>query len=132
MKTVTTVPVKSVTIDQAEGRVDRLVKGEYATIADACAALRSIQRQCEPDMLGYLKTDVVITWQDGSRQGFRADVNQHGDDTNLTEMLLGWAERNKAGATGRSMNIKRLLPPDQVAAWEAHAARLLNGELAIT
>jgi hypothetical protein len=123
------VKIKSIKIDQAEGVVSKLISGEFKTFDEAGTALRRIQYQCEPDMLGYLKTDVEIMWEDGSKHNFRADVNHHGDDTNLTEMLLSWAARNMVGAVGR--NLKHLLPPAQVKAWEEHAARLLNGELVV-
>lgn len=123
------IKVKSVKIDQAEGETDKLISGVFPNIEEGCAALRKIMRQCEPDMLGYLKTDVVIEWEDGSSHGFRADVNQHGDDTNLTEMLRCWATRYKADATGR--NLKRFMSPEEVKSAEEHAERLLNGTLEV-
>lgn len=123
------IKVKSVKVDQAEGVVGKMISGTFPNIDEGCAALRRIMRQCEPDMLGYLKTDVVIEWEDGSSHSFRADVNQHGDDTNLTEMLRCWAERYKADSTGP--HLKRYMSPEQVKEAEEHAERLLDGTLEV-
>lgn len=124
------IKVKSVRVDQAEGITGRMISGDFPTIAAGCEALRAIAAQCEPDMLGYLKTDVVIAWEDGTTQAFRADVNQRYDDTNLTAMLRGWAERYKADSPP-ARNLKRWLSPEQRAAWERQADRLLGGELEV-
>jgi hypothetical protein len=123
------IKVKSVKVDQAEGETGKMICVTVPTIDEACSALRRVMYQCPEDMLGYLKTDVVIEWEDGSRHGFRADVNQHGDNTNLTLMLRRWAEGYKAGATRR--NLKCYMTPEQVKEAEDHAARILLGELEV-
>lgn len=123
-----TFSVKSVSIDQAEGMESRMVRGTFPTIAEANAALTRIQAQCEPNMLGYLKTDVVITWENGETHDFRADVNQHGDDTNLSEMLRSFAERYKPGTTDER-NLKHLLSRESLAQWEKRATDILTGVL---
>lgn len=126
-----TVKIKTIKIEQAEGYSDSLIRGEFATMDAACAALRAISRQCAPDMLGYLKTDVLIVWEDGTEHGLRADVNQHRDDTNLTALLRDWAERYRKDAGPTERNLKHLLNTETRAAWEERAERILSGDLAV-
>lgn len=121
------IKIKTIKIEQAEGRTDRLIRGEFATVDAACAALRSISHQCQPDMLGYLKTDVLVVWEDGTEHGLRADVNQHGDNTNLTAMLRDWAERYRKGVGPTGRNLKHLLNAEQRDACQ----RILSGELVL-
>lgn len=123
------VKIKSIKVEQAEGRTDRMISGVFPTMDKGCAALREIAWQCEPDMLGYLKTDVAIEWEDGTVHHFRCDVDQDYTDTNLPKMLRNWAERYKAGSTGP--HLKRYLKPEQLAEWEEQAARIISGDLSI-
>lgn len=128
------IKVQSIDIEQAEGDPRIFVVGSFHSISEANAALRKIRYQCgwpagEP-ILGYLKTDVRILWEDGSVHKFRADVDYNGSDTDLTTMLRGWAERY-TGPSVHARNLKRYMTPEQVQSAEEHARRLLAGELEI-
>lgn len=121
-------PLASIKIEQAEGRDDRLIRKVVTTFADANWALQRIADQArEGDLLGYLKTDVWISWEDGTTHAFRADVDKRGTDTNLTAMLQAWAERWKSGS---GFFAKKYLDKLRLADWEEQAERLLSGELA--
>lgn len=133
-----TTAVKTITVDQAEGEEHRLVSGAYPTFAEANKALREVQYQCYPGMLGYYKTDVSITWEDGSTHKLRADVQGDGSDTNLGKMLKHWAEFVLYGGPSWMTDIKRKaallrstksLYKDKYPSIAEHAQRLLKGEL---
>ena len=132
-----TVKVKSIEIDQAEGRVDRMIHGLFPTFDKANKALRQVQYQCYPGMLGYLKTDVVIEWEDGSTHKLRADVKGDGTDTDVGKHLLGWATFTLHGGPPwvdpkrREMflrNTQSTYGSNYPGICE-HARRLLDGEL---
>ncbi len=77
------IPIKSITINQAEGLTERMLKGTFTTWAAANAMLRCIKIGAPTDG-SYYKTDVVVTWADGMIVSTREDVaNSDRYDANL-------------------------------------------------
>lgn len=133
-----TTAVKTITVEQAEGEAHRMVSGTFPTFAEANKALRQVQYQCCPGMLGYYKTDVSIEWEDGSTHSLRADVKGDGSDTDLGTLLKHWAEFMLHGGAVWSTDTERKakllrstksLYGDKYPAAAEHAQRLLKGEL---
>lgn len=133
------IRLKSIKIDQAEGRVDRLVSREVRSFSQARSALWQVAHQCKPEMLGYLKTDVVIEWEDGSTHKLRADVKGDGSDCDPGTMLRRWAEFMLHGGPSwmeeakrrKRFESNRRLYGERFGAACDHAERILNKELEV-
>lgn len=75
MPTKNLSPIKFISVKQGEGLhedVGKEVGGP--TFADANFALIRVCSRCEPEMLGCLKTDVLVTWENGESYKFTFDA----------------------------------------------------------
>lgn len=68
-------PVKFISVKQGEGLIaDVGIERGASTFADANLALYRICRNCDRKMPGYLKTDVIVTWENGEAYKLRFDA----------------------------------------------------------
>lgn len=131
--TANSINIKSIDIDQKEGHADKLVCETVASLGAANAILRDISRQPAPnDRGGCLKTNVLVTWNDGTQQPFRVDIIPGSPDkgTNLTQVLFDWATRNQINSDGP--HVKNFMDSGMRANVERRAERILVGELVIS
>ncbi len=83
------IPLLHISINQAEGATEGLVKCQCPTWNDAIAALMRIRNVAPKDGSHY-KTDVIATWADGMIVQLREDVTNDGTyDVNLAERIRG-------------------------------------------
>ncbi len=71
------IPIRHISINQAEGMIGTLVKGVSTSWAMANATLGRIRDQAPKDG-SYYKTDVIVTWADGLEVRIREDVTNDG------------------------------------------------------
>lgn len=127
------VPVESIHVEQAEGRADSLVSRTVDTFSRAQDALFDVARNA-PIGGGYHKTDIVITWADGTKLQLRADVKGIGEPRNeldLRSLVRRWAKVTLYGPAhlhqaDRERYLAEMSEMPWYAAQQAKARRVLD------
>lgn len=111
------ITLKSIKVEQAEGKHKQFVRGTANSVEEANSLLRLIA-QSGPD-LGYYKTDVLVAWADGVEVKLRHDVKHYSaenNDTNVTSQLQGWARFIKRTAVSWGQPASAILIADEILA----------------
>lgn len=78
-------PLKSIEVEQVEGRIGELVHEDVSSWAAASALLAGIS--VAHDGPAYRKVDMTTTWENGEQVKTRVDVYAYGSDGSLGETL---------------------------------------------
>jgi hypothetical protein len=66
------IPIKSITINRAEGRIEYCKKHEFNSMKDVDHHM--IWHSDTYPKMGYDKHDVTVLWEDGTKYNFRLDA----------------------------------------------------------